>query len=138
MHSRWICHRISKTIVILNHSHYVPRVWKPIFEDYAHSRAVVLSGCCAPKLRMPVGHLRTLLALLASGEDEVDFHDGVCCQAGSAEPTQQRVRMLRVASAPRLSRRVIDIVSTKADQDNDGWIHYEVRLPTRYILTCVI
>ena len=72
---------------------------------------------------MPVRYLRQLLFRISKSEDAVD---------GSVEilqtktPTQRRVQMLRFASAPRLSRRVIDLVSTKADLDGDGWIQYQV------------
>ena len=98
------------------------RIWKPVFEDYTHKRNVVVSGCCAPSLGMPVNHLRKLLTYIAKDEDEVD--QGLMFL--TSEPTQRRVQMLRSASAPRLSRRVIEMVSTKADLDGDGWILYQV------------
>ena len=73
---------------------------------------------------MPVSHLRKLLSEISKSEDEVD--QSVVVQR--TEPVQRRVQMLQSASAPRLSRRVIDLVSTKADQDGDGWILYQVIL----------
>merc|ERR1719383_549787 len=97
------------------------RIWKPVFEDYTHSRNVIVSGCCAPELGMPVSHLRKLLSEISKSEDEVDQSVVV----RRTEPVQRRVQMLQSASAPRLSRRVIDLVSTKADQDGDGWILYQ-------------
>lgn len=98
------------------------RIWKPIFEDYAHTQNVCTTGCCAPQLRMPVRHLRELLMRISKSEDEVD---GAVQFLQASKPTQRRVQMLQFASAPRLSRRVIDLVSTKADLDGDGFVHYQ-------------
>ena len=86
------------------------RIWKPIFEDYAHTQNVCTTGCCAPQLRMPVRYLRELLMRISKSEDEVD---GAVQFLQASKPTQRRVQMLQFASAPRLSRRVIDLVSTK-------------------------
>ena len=69
---------------------------------------------------MPVQYLHKLLSQLS--EDDVDQ----TVLVRTSEPTQQRVQMLRFASAPRLSRRVVDLISTHGDQDEDGWISYQV------------
>ena len=81
---------------------------------------MLTSGCCAPDLAMPVQYLHKLLSQLS--EDDVDQ----TVLVRTSEPTQQRVQMLRFASAPRLSRRVVDLISTHGDQDEDGWISYQV------------
>ena len=94
-----------------------------MFEDYAHAGSVIVGGCCVPTLAMPVQHLRKLLSLVS--KDDGDGVDG--WQQQISRPTKRRVLLLQSASAPRLSRRVIDLICNNADTDGDGWISYQVQ-----------
>ena len=106
------------------------RIWKPIFEDYNGGEGCC-EGCTTRKLRIPLKNLKDLLAALPTADVEAQQQqqqqdiDDSQFQHLSRRNRQRATQIQRQQGQIPMPRWVLELVTKKADKDEDGWVEYE-------------